>query len=126
MQFKTDAEKHEWAELDIKNPKLHKLVALLDEYTQLNFDKEITLTEIFRTKEEFDALYSATPAEKRPADSPHCHWLAADIRSSTFSDEELDKIRIFLNTFKYKDGSKPVCLIHAIAGNVKHVHVQFC
>jgi len=115
----------EYAELANKNGKLHKLLALLDDYSYLNFGLRITITEIYRTQEEFDKLYAQTPPEKRPARSPHQDWNAADIRSSIYTEEQINKMLTFLNTFTYKTGVKKVAIYHAIAGNVGHLHVQY-
>lgn len=125
MMFKTETERTEWEQLDLKNPRLHSLILWLENYVQLNFGKELTLTEIFRSQEEFDALYAQTPPEQRPARSPHQDWHAVDIRSSVFTGSEIQKMISVLNTFKYKDGSKQVCVYHQIAGNVMHFHIQY-
>lgn len=123
MNFKTKRQCDDFAKLGINNPKLLNIITLLDHYTILQLKKEITITDVFRTKEEFDSLYSATPAENRPKDSPHCHWNAVDIRSSDFTSEEIKDMLQFLNTFKNSNG-KPVAIYHAISGNVNHFHVQ--
>lgn len=125
MKFKTDRIKQEFQQLYTKNRKLAEVLELLNLYTSLEFQKEITVTEILRTQAEFDALYSQTPAEKRPKTSPHLFWKGADLRSRDFTDKEKEKMKTFLNCFSYASGQgRPVCIIHTIAGNVEHFHVQ--
>ena len=127
MKFKTDRIRSEYqTQLLTRNPKLSALLGILDQATQLEFNKEITVTEILRTQAEFDALYSQTPPEKRPKTSPHLTWRAADFRVKDFTDKEQEKIKAFLNGFfTYASGQgRPVCIVHTIAGNVLHGHIQ--
>lgn len=107
------------------NPKLANTLTLLSNFTRLEFKKDITLTSVFRTQAEHDALYANTPEDKRPKSSPHMFWKAADIRSKDFSDAEIKRMLTFLNCFTYTSGQgKPVALYHTIAGNTFHFHIQ--
>lgn len=125
MQFKTTKIKEEYNELTAQNKKLKTVLDMLDLYCMLEFKKEITLTHLFRTKEEHEKLYAQTPEHKRPKSSPHMFWNACDIRSWTFTDKEKDKMLRFLNCFNYKSGQgRPVAIVHTIAGNVEHFHIQ--
>lgn len=126
MRFKTDRiNKEFYNDLPTKNKKLYTVLMLLDNFTQLEFGKDICLTDIFRTKEEFDSLYSQTPPDKRPVTSPHMFWNAADIRSTDFNEPQIKRMLTFLNCFTYASGQgKPVSLYHCIAGNVFHFHIQ--
>lgn len=111
--------------MTLQNKKLSQILKALDYFTQAEFDKEITITSIFRTQEEHDALYASTPTDKRPKWSPHMSWKAADIRSSDFTVAEKQRMLKLLNTCTYSSGQgKPVGLLHTIAGNVEHFHVQ--
>lgn len=123
MNFKTERQKDDVYKLSLYNPQLYKLLVILDNFTQFEFGKEFVVTDVFRTKEEFDALYAATPVDKRPTDSPHCHWEAVDLRSTTFTDSEIKTMLTFLNCFKNPSG-KPTALYHTIAGNAFHFHIQ--
>lgn len=123
--FKTPRQEADFNELKNKNLRLYEFVILLTKFVNLELKKEVVLTDVFRSKEEFDALYAATPPEKRPASSPHCLWNAVDIRSSIYTPAEITRIVSFANQFKYKDGSKPVALYHTISGNVAHMHFQY-
>lgn len=124
MKFKTSREEKEFEQLPLKNPKLKMLLVNIDAYAIAFFSKEITITRIYCTKEEEDALY-AEDMSKRPKVSPHEVWEAADLRSRVFTEDEIDKIVNYCNTnWKYHDGSHPVALYHMIAGNTYHFHIQ--
>lgn len=123
MKYKTDRQKDDMYKLSLENPRLYKLVNILESFTQFEFKKELTITDVFRTKAEFDALYAATPVDKRPASSPHMFWNAVDIRSSDFTENERQLMLTFLNCFKNPSG-KVTAMCHAIAGNVLHFHIQ--
>jgi hypothetical protein len=125
LKFKTDRIEKEFKELEAeKNKALAALVNMLSTFVSLELNKDVVLTEIYRTKEEFDMLYSHTPAERRPKTSPHLFWRAVDIRSKIYTDAEIKRILSFLNTFRYVEG-RPVGIYHAIAGNVSHFHIQY-
>lgn len=125
IQFKTDRQKEEWFQLQSKNYKLYRLVKALNEFTELEFNKDILLTEVFRTQAEFDSLYTQTPIEQRPKTSPHLNWGAVDLRSSIYSDREIQRLLSFLNVFTYFGGQRKVALYHTIAGNTMHFHIQY-
>lgn len=125
MNFKSDRIKQEYDSLTALNPKLHDILSLLFTYCLYEFNKKITLTSIFRTQAEHDALYANTPPESRPKSSPHMFWKAVDIRSTDFNDKEKQKMLAFLNCFTYTSGQgRPVAMCHTVAGNVEHFHIQ--
>lgn len=122
--FKTNRQAVEYETLKVKNKNLVRILDCLVTFCELEFKKDITLTDIFRTQADFDALYAATPVDKRPKSSPHMVWEAVDIRSSTFSDPEIIKMQAFLNQFTAYKGSRKVALYHKIAAGAFHFHVQ--
>lgn len=125
MRFKTPRQQTEFDQLKLMNPKLRHIALSLDSFCQAEFGKDICITDIYRTQEEFNALYSATPLERRPTSSPHLTWGAFDVRSSECTTQEKQSMVQFLQRFSYGDGSaRPVALLHTIAGNVEHFHVQ--
>lgn len=125
MKFKTTYEQAEWDQLKATNPRLVAIVGLLDQYCLMEFKKEITLTEVFRTKAEDDALYAPTPVEQRPNNpSPHCSWRAVDIRSKDFTEAQIKKMVSFLNHITVWGGKKNCAMYHAIAGGAYHIHLQ--
>jgi hypothetical protein len=123
--FKTDRQKSDFEQLKSKNPRIVRLATALSEFCELELKKDITVTDVFRTQEEFEALYSQTPPEKRPPTSPHMRWEALDLRSSVFTDREIERMLAFLNCFSYQGGQRKVALYHTIAGNVAHFHIQY-
>ena len=125
LQFKTERIKTEWEnELEGKNAKLKRLVAILAEFVALELGKDVVLTEIFRSNEEYKALYASNPSAmpKRP---PHTLWQAVDLRSSIYTDVEVKRILEFLKQFRFYAGQRSVGVYHQIAGNVMHFHVQY-
>lgn len=125
MIYKITRIAEEYDKLLTVNPKLHKLIDILDCFAQMELGKELTVTCIFRTKEENDALYAATPPSQRPPTSPHCFFHAVDLRSSDFTDLQINRIVAFANQFTYEGGARKVALYHEISGNVKHLHIQY-
>lgn len=124
ITFKTDRIKEEWRELDRRNPKLTGVLNCLSNFVTLEFQKDVVITCIFRSEAENEALYAETPPDKRPPTSPHMTWHAADLRSSIYTEQEINKMLQFLNSFSYAGGQRKVALYHIIAGNSFHLHVQ--
>lgn len=124
IKFKTERVEKEWAYLEEVNKPLHMLIEMLESFVTLELHKDVTLTSIFRSKEEQAALYVNVPSDKKVLDSPHMHWRAVDLRSSDFTDAEIKRMLTFLNAFRYMEG-RSVALYHTIAGNVAHFHVQY-
>jgi hypothetical protein len=122
--FKSDNEQAEWNQLHLKNMALRDLLMAVAIFVKHEFNKDVVLTEVYRTKAENDALYAATPPEQRPGDSPHMHWEAIDIRSQIYTPVEIQRILEFVNCFRYK--GKHAAVYHAIRGNAPHFHLQYC
>jgi hypothetical protein len=122
IQFKTPRIEQEFSDLQTKNPKLVCIINALAALCRYEFRKEITITDIYRSEDEYKALY-AYNLSAMPTDRPHSSWLACDLRSSDFTDAEIRKMLTFLNMFTYVSG-KPVSFYHAIPGNAYHFHVQ--
>lgn len=124
MRFKTDRIQSEYKNALIeKNPKLYMLLGMLDRFCQSEFGNDVCITDLFRTEADLKLIYKdvANP----PSDSPHCHWNAADIRSTDWTKDQKSRMLKFLNCFTYKSGQgRPVAFIHAINGNVEHFHIQ--
>ena len=123
IKFKTDRQKSEYESLSIYNKRLRDVLDMVALYARVEFDKDITVTDLFRTQAEFDSLYAETPVDKRPSTSPHLTQEAADLRSSDFTDNERNKILKLLSAVTYRDG-KPSALVHQITGNALHFHIQ--
>lgn len=125
VQFKTDRIKDEYSQLHESNNRLWQLIYTLSQFTELEFNKDVVLTCIYRTEEENNALYAETPPEKRPPTSPHCSWKAVDLRSTIYTDTEITRMLEFLNCFRYQGGQRKVAIYHLINGNTWHMHIQY-
>jgi hypothetical protein len=123
ISFKTPQIEKEFEELKNKNVRLRRLLVCANEFCELEFNKSLVLTQIFRTPEEQKALYAQTA--NPPAASPHMIWRGADIRSTVFTAREIERLLAFLNTFSYQGGQRKVSIYHAIAGQALHFHVQY-
>ena len=125
ITFKTPRQAQDFGSLTNTNKRLYQFANLLSSFISLEFNKDVVVTDVFRTKEEFDALYAQTPVERRPTDSPHCYWNAFDLRSTLYTEAELTRIQAFADSFRYKNGVKKVMLLHSIDGNSRHMHFQY-
>ena len=123
MRFKDTRLAQEYNQLPIENKRLYQLMAVIDQFTELEFKKDVCITCILRTKSENDALYAQVPVEQRP-NSPHLNWEGVDIRSTDFTPSEIDRLLKFINTFTFRNG-KQVGVYHQVAGNALHFHIQY-
>lgn len=122
MEYKSSKVQAEWAKLLTENPRLANIIETLNAFTNIEFNKQVVCTHIYRTPEEHKALYAQTA--KPPATSPHMRWEAVDIRSTTFNDKEIAKMLTFLNLFTVYGGQRKCAIYHEIAGNTWHFHIQ--
>lgn len=92
-------------------------------YCEVEFKKDITVTEIFRTQEEQDSYYKDHESYKeKPWKSVHQYWRGADVRSKNFEHEEIQKITNWLNMVHYSTKHN-TCVYHDI-GLGEHWHIQ--
>lgn len=93
--FKNDSERlqDEWRLLDNENGALKLLIYDLDSYVWEKYKKNIVITMIYRTQEEQYDIYGPGYEKK----SPHQFWQGVDIRSSTFTKEEIEDIIRYIN-----------------------------
>jgi hypothetical protein len=125
MRFKTQRIEDEWYSDQISE-KLKSIMAILDQFTNMEFGKDIMLTDLMRTKAEQDEIYKDNPRYKeRSWNSVHQYGRGADIRSRDFTQDQLNTIKNFLNCFKYDKNrpNKNTCTIHDV-GSGMHVHTQ--
>lgn len=125
MQTKTNRIAEEFQTLDVKNKRLKQLIMLTDQFSKLEFGKEIVVTEIYRTVEEQKELYKHTPPDRRPKVSPHQLWHSVDLRSWIYTDREIERLLEFLNCFRYLEGQRKVAVYHKIRMGAAHFHVQY-
>lgn len=119
--------KKELVRLKEKNPELHALIIDLYLWIGKEFGKDTVLTMIYRTQEEQDYLYRHSAKYKeKPFKSPHQFWHALDLRTSIYTDEEIEKIVKYLNDkYDNKNYYGWTAKAHAIKGNAMHFHIQF-
>lgn len=123
----SDRIKQEFGKLRRENRPLAMLLIDLYHYVDKKFQKDVVMTMIYRTQDEQDAIYRNNPRyEKRPFKSPHQFWHAVDIRSRTFSDDEIEDIENYLNS-KYNDSNyyKWTARCHKVGDGAYHFHIQY-
>lgn len=123
INFKTPRIQNEWVTLQAQNLTLFNIIKSAALLVQLNFNKDLTITEIFRTPQENSNLYTNS-VEPPPGSRPHTTWNAVDLRSSTFTPGEIQQLLTFLNQYKVFEGKKKCAAHHKIKENVFHFHVQ--
>lgn len=125
IEFKSPRIRDEFTKLFDQNRKLWCLIDDLGTWVKKTYNKDVTLTHIWRSQAEHNALYAATDLLKRPASSPHMRWQAVDIRSYDFDDDELKAIVKWINDNYKNPNGRVVAFAHAIAGGAFHVHIQY-
>lgn len=120
LGFKTNRVRDEYAQLLVKNPRLFYLLSELTMYVQAKYKKDVVLTSILRTPEEQADLYKNS--QKKVVNSPHLTWEAVDLRSSIYTDEEIQDILVYVNG-RVKNPDGKVSFVHAIPGNASHFHI---
>jgi hypothetical protein len=128
VKFKNDSErlKAEWVTLASKNTLLTSLLSDLATYIRTKFNKDLIITMIYRTPDEQAEIYKDDPKFKvKPFKSPHTFWHSADIRSSTFTPEEIKQIEDYLNV-KYKKSNYYgwTARNHKVGNGAEHFHIQ--
>ena len=123
IKFKTKRiEKEFYYNTSIKD-RLKDIIYMLALYTELEFRKDITLTELHRTQEEQDSYYKDNDRyREKPWKSVHQYGRGADIRTKNFEQEEIMKMVDFLNHVHYSTKHN-TALFHDI-GIGEHIHIQ--
>jgi len=130
--FKNDSYRlrTEYNALDNENPGLKAIILDVANYTLDTFGKSITITMIFRTDEEQDSIYASKSRGDRSYDdnpwkSPHQFAHSVDLRSMTFSGEEITRIENYINA-KYNGSNyyKWTVKNHNV-GLGDHFHFQY-
>lgn len=118
--------KSEYNQLIEKNSGLYDLINDLCIYVKKKYNKEVVITMIGRTDQEQDDIYKEDPKYKiKKFKSPHQFCHAVDIRSHTFSADEIKNIEDYLNN-KYNPNNyyKWTAKNHTV-GLGEHFHIQF-
>lgn len=127
--FKNDSErlKGELNQLKTVNPGLYDLLYDICDYCNREFKKTVVITMIYRTDEEQDEIYKDDEKYKaRPFKSPHQYWHALDLRSKTFTPEEIKMVENYLNT-KYNGSNYYTWTAkdHIVLNGASHFHIQY-
>lgn len=122
IKFKTDRIKNEFDWKKIK-PKLIRLIELISLYVELKYKKNILITGLIRTQAEQDSIYKNNPKyKKKPWRSVHEFGRGGDLRSWTFTKEQIADIKKFANMIPYRKG-KNTCVVHNVGRGI-HFHFQ--
>lgn len=112
------------------NQALKDLIIDVSKYTMDNFGKGIVITMIYRTKEEQDDIYAGTERrgrkyDEKPWKSPHQFYHAVDLRSRSFTPQEINQLVDYINA-KYNQDNyyKFTAKCHNV-GRGDHFHIQF-
>jgi hypothetical protein len=122
ITFKTARIELEFAQLKSKNETLHGIITLSADFARMEIKKDVVITSIYRSPEENKELYK--DAGGPPAWQPHTVWRGVDLRSTIYTDAELQKLLAFFNLFTVFGGQRKCASVHKIAGNQLHFHVQ--
>ena len=104
---------------------LKQVIYMLSLYCELEFGKDVVITELYRTQSEQDFYYKDRDTyQRKPWKSVHQFGRGADIRSRNFTENQITKIIAFLNLKTYKSGSKYQTAIYHNIGMGSHIHIQ--
>ena len=122
IQFKTKRIEDEF-KLDTSiRQDLKNILYMLAIYCEVEFDEDITITELYRTQSEQDTYYAHIPNYNKK--SVHQFGRGADIRSRNFNENEITKIMTFLNLITYQEGSRYQTAKYHDIGMGSHIHIQ--
>jgi hypothetical protein len=128
IYFKNSSQRlqDEFIELEERNKPLHQLIVDTCAYCKAEFNKDITITMIYRTDKEQDEIYKDNlKYQQKKFKSPHQFFHAVDLRSSTFTRPEIDKLVNYLNNVYNKDNYyKFTALCHDV-GIGEHFHINY-
>jgi len=116
----------EFIELMDRNKLLHELIVDTCAFCKAEFNKDITITMIYRTDAEQDEIYKNDEKYKQKKfKSPHQFFHAVDLRSSTFDTSEIEKLVNYLNLIYNKTNYYNWTAKCHDVGVGEHFHIQF-
>jgi len=129
IAYKNESErlKKEFTQLASKNTVLYDMLIDINEFANREFGKGVLITMIYRKQSEQDYLYrNSAKYAKRKFKSPHQFWHAVDLRSRTFTAEEIARMVEYIN-YEYDDVNyyKFSADYHEVGKNGLHFHLQF-
>lgn len=134
IKFKNSSKRlsDEYSQLRYNNNSLWELIQNdLVPWVEHTFNKDITVTMIFRTEEEQNSIYGGVirsdgrSYDDRPWKSPHQFYHAIDLRSHDFTSDEIIAIENFLNN-RHNDLNyyRWTAKNHSV-GLGNHFHIQY-
>jgi len=115
IDFKDNRIKEEWYSNKL-NPRLTNYVLMVALFTWTELEKRIMLTSLYRTKKE-EKEYNSSGI--------HNAWRAVDIRTSNFTELEIEKIVKFCNeNFHYDVNGLNSVAVYGDARHKDHIHLQ--
>jgi len=132
LKPKTNKIGDEFLTLETRNPPLAAIMKDLADFVQIEYNKDVWMTHIFRTKDQQKQIYAQESAKKQQGSSPHMRWEAVDIRDRIYTEREKKAIGSYLKKHydstnelaTLKSGSRTYWL-HAIKGGAMHFHIQY-
>jgi len=120
LRFKTTAIAKQFVDPKLSD-RLLSLIYIIQAYCWLQWKKNITITELFRTQAEQDYIYRKVKGYNKK--SVHQFWRGCDIRTiGVFSNKQAKEIETFLNMIYY-DSKHNTAKFHDV-GMGKHIHAQ--
>ena len=136
MKFKYD---HLQDEISIISPHLRAMLFEADYFSKKQFDKEIIITELLRTQAMQNAYYTSKINEgfyviinnmkyysldkKSPTLSVHQVGRGADLRSTIYTEDEIELLCSHIRTYFPYNAKHKSCLYHNV-GKGFHFHLQ--
>lgn len=110
-------------EFNEAHPHVQAMALYIDRYALREIGKDLLVTDVSRTPEEYNDLYHATPyTGPMPHLGPHSR--AVDFRTlGELTDEQVKKLVEHLNTNWKRVDTKPTALFHNV-GSGSHLHIQ--
>lgn len=123
--WKTDRIRDEWKSDKISS-KLKKIIEAGSIFSEIEFKKDLVITDLLRTQEEQDFIYRNNEQYQNKAwQSVHQFGRGCDLRVTTFTENEIKRLTDFFNQFIYDPNRlmKYTCLVHDVGSGI-HCHIQ--
>lgn len=117
-------------ELRSRNRALLQLLFDVRNYVKKNFGKHVVITMIYRTDQEQDKIYQGVVRRGRlydanPWKSPHQFFHAIDLRSSLYTDDQINELVDYLNnTYNSRNYYNFTAKCHNV-GLGEHFHINY-
>ncbi len=125
IEFKTLKQRNEWLDRRL-SIKLQGIVFAMANISYYIFDKPLVITEIYRTQKQQDKYYKNNPVyREKPWPSVHQHWRGIDIRTSNYTQAQIDILLNIANCIQYdpQREERKTAIYHDVNHGL-HLHVQ--